>query len=186
MTCIVAIETPEGAWIGADSLTSAGWTVEAVAGGKLCEPVPGLIAAVAGEIRHANIVRHRWRPSPPAIGQEFDAWLYDAVESLREAVKASGSAWTDNGQENTSGGHSSVLLVAGGRVAYVGTNFAIWRPASGYAAAGSGEAHALGALYTTARLPIPAEDRVRLALAAAEAHAPGVRAPFDVRWQPRP
>lgn len=79
---------------------------------------------------------------------------------------------------------SSFLAVFGGEIWTIGGDLGVFRAVEGYAAAGAGEAYAMGALAATAVAADPRwRDpmvRVRRALEAAEKHCPGVRGPMHV------
>jgi hypothetical protein len=122
----------------------------------------------------------RWSlqpPAPPEAG-DLDRFLCTTwVDAVRDCLKLGGWAKKDNEQET--GG--KFLVGVTGRLFVVDSDYQIGEPADGYAACGCGEDVALGALAATAGIDDP-EERVRLALAAAERHNAGVRGPFRLVW----
>ena len=185
VTCIVAIETPDGVWLGCDSQIGA-WSNERLSVPKFCEVAPGVVVGVAGAWRMANILRHRWKPMPPAPGVDLDEWMFDSMEDIRRLLNEHGASKHDNSQQCTANGDSQSIVVVRGRAYSCGSCFSFFRPSTGYTAIGSGEPFALGSLATTRELEIDAESRVRLALESAERHNNGVLGPFTVKFVANP
>lgn len=65
------------------------------------------------------------------------------------------------------------------------SDYQVGQAVDGYAAVGSGDSIALGALYATAGMGMKPRRRVKLALRAAERFSAGVRAPFICLAQER-
>ncbi len=181
MTCIVALETPSGVWIGADSQIGE-WCRESLAVPKICEAAPGVVFGIAGIWRTANVLRHRWRPDPPAVDADIDEWMFDAAEDFRRLLNDHGAAKQDNAQQHMPNGNGEAIVVAGGRAYSIGPSFSYYRSSYGYTAIGGGEPFALGSFATTERMGLPADDRIRFALDAAARHNNGVSEPFTVRF----
>lgn len=114
--------------------------------------------------------------APPAPRQNVDPFVYMAtefVDGARQAMKNGGFARSKDGADE--GG--DFLVGFAGRLFHVASDFQVGEAACGFDACGCGEDVAMGSLYSTREWPTPAE-RVRDALAAAEALNAGVRGPF--------
>lgn len=181
MTCIVALESPGGVWIGADSQVGE-WCRESLASSKICQVSPGVAFGIAGLWRTANVLRHRWKPASPADGIDLDEWMFDAAEDFRRLLSEHGATKQDSAQHLMLNGDGQAIVAVGGRAYSVGAHFSYVRSRYGYAAIGSGEPFALGSLASTEREDMAPESRVLVALESAARHNNGVHGPFDVRF----
>jgi hypothetical protein len=78
--------------------------------------------------------------------------------------------------EQEEGGH--FLVGVRGRLFEIESDYQVGESLDGYAAIGSGDDVALGALFATHHLGMSPEQRLTLALEAAQHHITSVRAPF--------
>lgn len=119
----------------------------------------------------------RYRLSLPEHPDGLDSFEYMAtafVDSVRACLRDGGFATKNNEQE--SGG---VFLVGyRGRLFRVESDYQIAENVCGYDACGCGQDIALGSLFSTPKKD--ANDRVLLALKAAEQWSTGVRRPFSL------
>lgn len=185
MTVIVAVRDQAGVVIGADSRTSHGWY------GASSHALPKIIAhrsagrsvfiGPAGNVRFSNILRYATLPDDLSPSRDEHQW---AVTSLVPALRAASAAagWTEkkNDREDHAG---DLLLVIGTRIFNLDCDWAVWEPATPFAAAGSGSDIALGALDAMHRLTpeLPGEAMALAALEAACAHNSGCAPPLIVQ-----
>lgn len=181
MTCIAALETTDGVWIGADSQIGA-WCREALSVPKFHEAAPGVVFGVAGHWRMTTVLRHRWKPDAPTTDTDLDEWVFNATEDFRRLLNEHGAAKHENGEHNASRGDSQALIVVNRRAYSIGSGFSYFRSQYGYTAIGSGEPFALGSFATTVSLGLPPEVRMRLALDAAARHNDGTSGPLTIRF----
>lgn len=151
--------------IGTDS-RGTGWT-KADYGGKIVRMSESCAVAFAG-----TYLLPTWLlseavappdPTPRAIAQWWASW--------RAWARGQGNGRvTDDGAMNVEG--SAILCVPGG-IYLLHMDGSVIQPEDGYAAMGSGEGVALGALATARALRTPAARAVPLAVRAAILHASG-------------
>jgi ATP-dependent protease HslVU (ClpYQ) peptidase subunit len=168
MTAIAALEYPGGVVVGSDSCVSFEDYFHVDDAPKYFRHGDAIVA-LAGSLR-AGLVAEMMPALRAPRRDERDAVYLAAVvgEALRQTFAA-----TETPHKDVSG-----LIVWRGAVWVLDTEFGVSRPATGYAAAGSAELLALGALAATPHLAPRA--RVETALRVAADHCVGVRAPFHV------
>ena len=154
MTCVVGLVTPEGAWMGSDSITASDDLYS--------------LAATPKVFRHDDMLigfSGSWR-----VGSDLRAML---KEVHRPGIKGLDEVFETRDKD-------SEVLVLHARSLYImdgGHEFVRVRSSKGYAYAAIGqEAIALGSLYADHH----GRDSVLTALKASEAHSPFVRRPFKI------
>lgn len=119
----------------------------------------------------------RYAFTPPDKWPTKDLYEYmvtDFVNGIRSCLKGGGYARTESGEE--SGG--TFLVGFQKRLFVISDDYQVSEWALPYAAVGCGAPYALGSLYATeGESP---EDRVRIALEAAEKFSIGVSSPFTI------
>lgn len=179
MTLLVGVATRKGVWIGADSGSVADSYAVSVPEPKVWNTGKGWIAAVAGDWRALELVKHTvdW-PAPPRSVHE--AHRVVAIDVLDEIGKAFAARGFDGGESDEDGAKWWLLL---------GTRTASRAPVMFYVeanhpeqhrqiAVGMGEQFAMGVLAAnTERAP---EARVRHALTATREHYGCLLPPFRV------
>ncbi len=174
MTCVVAVEGPEGVWLGSDGRVTtddAPETVDTWTRPKYFTR-DDLVVGFAGKIGACQLAQYvaTWRG--PKRGEDSEAWLVRAVApAIRAACRAHDMLDAD--------GHmrADFLFCHRGRSWVLALDHSLVASRHGYAAIGAGASFALGSLAsTTGQRP---KDRARLALEAAERHAPSVARPFS-------
>lgn len=160
MTCIVAVETPRRAYIGADAFVGSASYSDVRAGSKLFAR-NGWHVGVAGSSRLSNVLEHvfEW---PAAPSSEDLAAVVRVASDIAKLVADDDMCFSNEGGQRSLS--SEVMLAAAGRVYVLGVNLGAYRSRRGYAAIGSGDQYALGALYATKDMPPRA--RVLVALRA--------------------
>lgn len=181
MTAIVGLVHDGRVLIGADSAASGGWTIGVRRDAKVFRS-GRYVLGFTTSFRMGQILRWSFDPpQPPGNGQLERFMCTTWIDAVREALKAGG--WAKKDSEQESGGN--FLVGVAGRLFEVYADYQVGEAVAEYAAAGSGEQVALGALAATADLRLPPKRRVGLALSAAERHIATVRGPFHLVWEPR-
>jgi ATP-dependent protease HslVU (ClpYQ) peptidase subunit len=178
VTCIAGVVDQGQVFIGGDSAgVGPGWDLTVRADEKVFRNGEFLFGFTTS-FRMGQLLHHAFTPPKPREGQDPDGFMVtDFVDAVRTCLKSGGWAMKTNDQE--SGG--TFVVGYRGRLYVIHDDYQVGRPVASYAAVGSGESFALGSLFTTAAHgAVEPERRVRLALAAAEAHSAGVRGPFLV------
>ncbi len=155
MTVVAAIVTPEGAWMGSDSLASTNDTCSLTVTPKMGRFGQSLVG-FAGDWRLGRIILQRWGFTP-TIGLEH---FYDSLKWGKDEWEGFDLLVVENGRiyEISGGGLLEVPITDG----------------HSYGAIGSGAQAALGALYCDST----DESSLMQALEASAFHTPTVRGPF--------
>lgn len=173
MTCIVGVADGGHVYIAGDSAGVSGWDLTVRADQKVW--ASGAWAfGFTSSFRMGQLLRYRFTPPPRDEGESLDGYLVGPfVDALRTCLKDGGFAKVESGREE-----GGVFLVGHeGRLFVVEGDFQVGEPLDGFAAVGCGDGIARGALFATADLP--PEDRLQIALDAAERYSAGVRGPFS-------
>lgn len=134
----------------------------------------GFAFGFTSSFRMGNLLRYRFKAPYHMPDKDVMEYLVvDFVDALRGCLKDGGFATKDCEQEI--GG--TFLLGYKGRLFRICEDYQVGETVTGYDACGSGEEIARGALYATKTLD--PQDRIRLALEAAEANQAFVCAPFN-------
>lgn len=175
MTCIVGIAEGGKVYIGADSAGVGGLDLTVRADRKVF--VNGdFVMGFTTSFRMVQLIQYAFNPPKRHPDKDVMAYMVtEFVDALRNCLKAGGFARRDS--EVESGG---VFLVGyAGRLFCIESDYQVGEALSGYDAVGCGASFAVGVLFATPGQP--PEDRLRLALQAAEAHSAGVRNPFHIQ-----
>lgn len=182
MTCIVGVETKGGVWIGGDSATIAGWSIELTGRPKVFR-VGEFLIGVAGSPRVSGLLRHAFNPPPvPKKSKRLDGYMVTKfVPALRAVL---GEAAAEKRQHDVAGidGSSHIMVGVRGRLIEVQSDYQVTYMQAGYGAIGCADEVALGALHALSNAAPQREPRelVLAALEAAQAHNIGVRGPFII------
>jgi len=186
VTCIVGIQHETGVYIGGDSATISGWTLELTGRPKVFR-VGEFLFGVSGSPRVSGLVRHAFMPPPvPKKAKHLDGYMVtEFVPALRAVL---GEAAAEKKQHDVAGidGNSNILVGIRGRLFEIHSDYQVTFQQTGYGAIGCGGDIALGALHVATGEDLPPRDRVIYALGAAEAHNIGVRGPFIIEFLPTP
>ena len=155
MTVCIALKTPDGVWMGADSLASD-QDVASVSASPKCGKFGNLLIGFAGSWKVGQqIFEMAGKANQPTMKQILDNFTTEIKE------------W-------------SLLFVENGKIYEVDEDLAcleaITTKGVSYSAIGSGAPVALGALY----LSHEDESSLMRALEASAEHTPNVRAPFRI------
>jgi ATP-dependent protease HslVU (ClpYQ) peptidase subunit len=172
MTAIVGLAHRGRVLIGGDSAGVSGLDLTVRADTKVFHNGPYLFGFTTS-FRMGQLMHHALKPPPPK--QRLERFMTTRfVDAVRSCLKDGGWARKENDREE--GG--TFLVGVQGQLFVVYSDYQVGQAADGYAAIGSGDQIAHGALYATAGTDLSPRRRVLLALAAAERFNAGVRAPF--------
>lgn len=175
MTCIVAVADEGRVWVGGDSAGVSGWSLHVRADEKVFSNGP-FVMGFTSSFRMGQLLRYCLVPPEKDPESDLDRYMVTSfVDAVRKCLKDGGFARKK--EESESGG--TFIVGIGGSLFVVEDDYQISKQACGYAAVGSGDQIAAGALYASKHLE--PEKRIVMALEAAEAHSSGVRGPFVIR-----
>lgn len=178
MTCIVALETPDGVWMGGDRMASSSWESIDLDMPKIFRNGSALIGN-CGSVRHHQLWQYSVNIPEDRLTWDVDRWVaHDLTWSVRHAFEQHGAKAVKDGVDR--GGN--VLFAIRGRVYEIQSDYSFTRARSGEYAVGSGWMVAFGALHATRDWPDP-RARVLAALTAAADCTPFVSGPFDIEFQ---
>lgn len=174
MTCIVGIAHEGRVWMGGDSAGVDGMALEVRADKKVFRNGPFVIGFTSS-FRMGNLLQYALTPPRRHTADDVYKFLVtDFVDAVRSCLKAGGYATAKDGGEV--GG--AFLVGYEGRLFSVQEDYQVAETSTGFDACGSGGQIARGSLFST--IGQPPEDRIKIALAAAEQYNAGVRSPFVV------
>jgi len=177
MTAIAGIEYGGTVFIGADSQASSSYEKATRADAKVFVRGPYIIGFTTS-YRMGQLLQYAGTlPIPPTSPNALHGFMVcDFMEAARSIFKDGGFLKITNGEET--GG--AFLVGVRGRLFHVESDGQVGRNRAGFDAAGTGAQVILGALHES-RTRTDAPERIRSALRAAEAWAPGVGAPFVIK-----
>lgn len=177
MTCVAGIAERGKVWLGADSAAIYDNEVDIRSTPKVF--VRGaFIVGVSDSWRIINLLAHTF--NPPERGKKRSVIRYlctEFVTALRDCLKDNGCLCRTRGVDTM---QAQVLIGYQGRLFDVDEDFQVGEPRKPYLAIGAGAAYALGSLHTTNTLDVKPEERLGLALSAAEAFSTAVAKPFRI------
>ena len=178
MTCIAAVRTKDGIWMGGDSAGVSGHDLELRADPKVFR-LPGMLIGYTSSFRMGQLLR--FNLTLPSVPEKMDTerWLMTSfIDAVRACLGSGGYKKKANEQEE--GG--TFLVAYRGVLAKVESDFQVGIPAAPYTACGCGGEYARGAmsaLWRQKKRPSP-ESMVNTALLAAQEGSGWVREPFTV------
>lgn len=176
MTAIAGLVHDGKVYIGGDSAGVSGLDLRVRADPKVFS-VGAFVMGYTSSFRMGQLLRFRF--TPPEHHDDVDTFRYmatDFVDAVRQTFKDGGWATTKDGAEQ--GGW--FLVGYRGRLFTITTDYQVGESADGFDAIGCGDKQCVGALWATRSSGMQPDDRIRLALSAAERFSAGVRGPFVV------
>ncbi|WP_164868126.1 Ntn hydrolase family protein [Rhodovarius crocodyli] len=179
MTIIVSLRTPDGVVVGADSCLSD------ESGNRNRSRLPKLfrIGAVligyAGDARLGEVLRYQLQLAERHPKTDAAAWISTVVAPAIRQVAVDHHLVAEAADLLP----GTLLLVTDGRAFILHSDYGVSEPVERYAAIGSGERLAVGALHGLLHLGIELDDpeaAIKAALSAAAEHDVGCMAPFTV------
>jgi hypothetical protein len=174
VTCIVGFVEGDAVWIGGDSAGVGGYDLTIRADRKVFRNGP-MLFGFTSSFRMGQLLRYRLvipDHDPRVEVEQFMATTF--IDAVRACLKEYGYA--KKSHEEESGG--TFLVGYRGRLFKVCDDYQVGVPLDGFDAVGCGGQVALGAIFASSHLS--GRARAELALAAAERHSAGVRAPFHI------
>ena len=180
MTCIVGLVHHEVVYIGGDSAGVARLRLTVRADEKVFRNSDFLMGFTTS-FRMGQLLRYSLKPPRRHPDDDIHQYMVvDFINAIRECLKAGGCASKED--EVESGG--TFLVGYAGHLFTVDSDYQVGIPEDGYAAVGSGQDIALGALFATqGQAP---RQRVLTALRSAERFNAGVRGPFHILPESEP
>ncbi len=158
MTCIAGIAQDGKVYIGADSISSNGWTRGITAQRKVFR-VGELLIGACGSIRASNLLQQSLSVRAIEENESAEHYLIEgAIEAVRALLKTRGVARVENNVE----AGETFLIGFRGQLFRVDTDFQIDTYLNGLAACGAGKDYALAALL--ALTDKPPVERIQRAL----------------------
>jgi|SRR5690554_403381 len=184
MSCIVGIAEKNGDIVmGADSAGIYGdYQIEVSRRSRKVFRKGNFLFGCGGPFRYMQILQYAFTPSK--INEDEDIFRYIVNTFIPEAKKcleANGWLIHDNGRDV---GSCHFLVGHKGRLISVSGDFSIDELIYEYCAVGTGADFAYGSLHTTSKLSIATEQRILMALEAAEVFCREVRRPFTIMKLP--
>lgn len=181
MTCIVAVKHNNKVYLGGDSAL-----VDLQNGNKVKLNTPKVfecykyIIGYAGSARMGQLLQNYFEPSdPPSNPNELECHMVTTfVDELRSLAEEKGLRLDSSDEQMND--FASIIVGVNGRIFVIEEDWQASEWAYDYAAIGSGCSAALGSLYTSGKLSVDPEFRVRYALMAATEHTLTVAEPFHV------
>ena len=175
MTCIVGLLDNNNVYMGGDSAGIGGYSLQIRKDEKVF--INGeFIFGFTSSFRMGQLLRYSL--VPPKRYPDIDVYSFmvkDFIDAVRKCLKDGGYAKKD--KEEESGG--TFLVGYQGRLFEIDNDYQVAEVLQNYASCGCGLDLALGSLYSTEdKKP---EERVTMALQAAEKFSAGVRSPFNIK-----
>ena len=168
-------------YIGGDSAGVAGLSVVVRADEKVFRNGDFLMGFTTS-FRMGQLLRYKLYPPRRHPDDRVAKYMVvDFIDAVRECLKAGGYASKE--KETEQGG--TFLVGYSGHLFTVDSDYQVGIPEDGFAAVGSGQDIALGALFATQGQGTP-RDRVLTALRSAERFNAGVRGPFHILPESEP
>jgi len=188
MTCIVGLVENGKVYMGADSAGSSGRELDIHRDSKLFRVGPFLVGFTTS-FRMGQLLRYKLSVPTQTENQDPHAYMAtDFVDSVRKCLKAGGYAKKES--EVEIGG--TFLVAYQGHLYQVQDDYQVMESINAYDSCGCGQAIALGVMFATkgreemfcSYPDILPENRILLALEAAEQFNNGVRRPFRLATLP--
>lgn len=174
MTCIAGIVEGGTVWIGADSAGVCGYSLTVRADVKVFKNGP-MLFGFTSSFRMGQLLRYALTLPDHDPRVEVEKYMATTfVNAVRECLKTHGFARKK--EEAEEGG--TFLVGYRGRLFCIQDDYQVAEALDAFDAVGCGHDIAKGSLFSSTNLP--ADERIRVALQAAERYSAGVRGPFHV------
>jgi ATP-dependent protease HslVU (ClpYQ) peptidase subunit len=176
MTCIVGYVENGSIYMGGDSAGVSGLDINIREDPKVFIK-DGMAFGFTSSFRMGQIIRYCLDIPKQKKGQcDFGYLCSDFMDALMDCFKQKGFA--EKKDEQWSGG--TFLLGFKSSLYCVYNNFQACKVSTPYQSVGCGENYAMGALYGIRNMSMTPEERIQIALEAAEEFSAGVRRPFKI------
>lgn len=170
MSCIVGLVDHNKVWVGCDSMSSDETVKLVRKDDKFFRPIENAVIGFSGSYRAGQILRC-------TKGLLTKRSKCDEEYLIRRFIPKIEKVFD---KRNNNELECPFLLAFENRLFQVDVDFQLAESATGYDAVGSGSYYALGSLSSTEEFKISPEERIYLALKAAEIHGRGVGRPFHI------
>jgi ATP-dependent protease HslVU (ClpYQ) peptidase subunit len=174
MTCVVAVKYDKKVWMGGDRCLSDmdGGFYMPTTDPKIFKKGSMLIG-FAGSVRMGKVLKYDFEP-PKLDLRNLDKYMnIDFIKSLRECAERNNLRIDTSERED----RAELIIGVNGRIFGVEDDWQVSEFISDHLAIGSGMPYALGSLYSTTGMH--PDERIKLALEAAEKYCNSVCQPFD-------
>ncbi|MFE9886268.1 hypothetical protein [Streptomyces scopuliridis] len=179
MTVIVGLVHKGRVHLGGDSAGVSGYRLTVRRDPKVFATGP-YVMGFTTSFRMGQLLHHAFKPPRPK--GDLDRFMVTRfIDALRSCLKDGGWAQKDSEQERA----GCFLVGIHGRLYAIDSDYQVGESADNYAAVGSGDEIALGALHATANLSMKPRARLTAALTAADHHNAGVCAPYTYAATPK-
>ena len=177
MTCIVALKTEDGIYMGADKLGSNGFTGASYKRPKVF--VKGeFIFGGSGSYKLLQILEFDFTPPARNINQKEDNYIYTTFfKELKKCLKDNGGLAEEKGIAHMLG---DFIFGYNNNIYIFQADMSILEPCVDYATIGSGEYHSSGALEVLANSDLPPQEKIIKAISAAAYHVTSVGNLIDI------
>lgn len=176
MTCIVGALGKDGVYIGADSAGITGSNKFIRKDVKVFK-IKDFVIGCTSSFRMIQLLRFSFKP--PKIKKKQDTYEYmctDFIDAVRSCFKAGGYIHIENSEET-----GGIFLVGyKNRLFKIESDFQVGELFDSYAAVGCGSDYALGTMFALQDTNMTIEEKIILALEAAEKFSAGVSRPFII------
>jgi hypothetical protein len=161
--------------MGGDSAGVGGWSLTTRADEKVFLNGP-FIMGFTTSFRMGQLLRYAFTPPVYHPDEDLDKYMVvNFIDAVRRCFSSGGYSKKQNEEE--SGG--TFLVGFNGNLYKICDDYQVAKSMDEYAAVGCGADIASGSLYST--IGMPPEERIRIALEAAERFNAGVRRPFVIK-----
>lgn len=180
MTCIAGLIHKDKVYIGGDSAGVANYDLK-IRNDKKVFRNGDFIMGFTTSFRMGQLLQYKFHPptlfNEDGSSKDINKYMVtDFVDAVRQCLKDGGYAAKVNEEE--SGG--TFLVGYKDRLFSIEADYQVGEFIDGIMAVGCGDDIALGSLYTTAKIDMNPEERIHMALEAAERYSAGVRSPFNI------
>jgi ATP-dependent protease HslVU (ClpYQ) peptidase subunit len=172
MTCIVGVAKDGKVYLGGDSAGVSGLDIT-IRKDKKVFTNGEFVMGFTSSFRMGQILQYEFKPPEVTKDDMMEFMVCDFVPAIRQCFKEHGYSKIESNREV--GG--TFLVGVRGRLFAIQGDFQVAESVYGYQAVGCGEAYALGSLHATTE--VKPDDRLKVALLAAEEFSGGVRQPFN-------
>lgn len=167
MTCVVGFEYNNKVWIGADSAGISGDYVSVRADKKVFRN-KDYVFGFAGSFRMGQLLQYYFQPPGFFSSKDIDEFMIvDFIPKLKAILT------TESEKPNC-------LIGFRGKLFSVQEDYQVARNVYPYHAIGAGNEPAMGSLFTTYSMDMSVEEKLILALRAAQQFCTAVREPFHI------
>jgi len=173
MTCVVALKQNNKVYMGCDSISVSGDTYTLTGDVKVFKK-DKMIFGCAGSVRARQILQYNFKIPKQKTKNDHEYMCTDFISELQNTFKD-----THFGTQKSIEG-SNFIVGYNNNIYVIYSDYQVNINSHDYVSIGSGTDFSNGSLCTTKNMNILPEEKIRLALKAAEAHCTTVHGPFVI------